>query len=273
MTPRASLISCYTYFLEQNKRKEDAFTLLTKELQTAPAESWSSEVVAHFMTSRSFRDHLDPNEPLLWQWIAKRTDWMPHGSRFDIITVLNCLAEITKETSNVPMFNNTPQETRSERGQQFLERVEKMAKNADPTRALYCGELLMSSRLGPPDPKRAIPWLLRAIEHKDTNVYLRKNAVQKLFEAYVATDDTKKAEKMLLEPIQKVHIENRVRFGQLALLAAKQGDQKTAIRNWRRAANCSLCDTNHHALTAKLRDLGLGDQIDAYYREVEEKLQ
>lgn len=261
MNPRARLIGGFVNFLMQNQRKDDAFKLLHDEIKTASADSWSAEVAAFLLVSQrnySFRDYLLPDEPTLLQWLEKRPVW-----HYQETCVLNYFAEMAQQAQDLEK-----EKLRSK----VLQRIEKMVKDAHPSRAICLGELLLSSRRGNPDPEKAIPYLQYALKHKDSDKNLRQQAASKLFTAYTKSGDIKRASKMFNESSSEFNLSSCDPLNHLALLAAKQGDKEMAMENWRRSANCSLNNKMHHDLTSKLRRLGLGDQIDAYYREVKEKL-
>ena len=301
--PRSSLFSSYVRFLEEQKRFEDVFDLLHKELQAKPAYSDSVAVAAFHIVGPAYREYLSPTDPVLWDWLASVS-----VSCYEEERVLDALVARAKESAEKRQKLNTTQANLppikpSKPGSvppeihQLLQQFEKRAQTAHPSFVLYYVRLLLliPDRLGiPPDPDRAIHWLRYTLKRTDLQGYIRGGMVMRLFDAYVQAGDYRNAKEMLdevLDPKKKSlrdhyglfiesqgkrchlgDIEFRKWLSQLAVLAAKQGDRKAAMQYWRQMANWSFSDEPYYDLTRRLRNLGLKDQIDAYYREVQKKL-
>jgi hypothetical protein len=71
---RARILHNLTRLLIRDKRPEVAVGLLLAELKEAPVDAASSESAARLL-GFDLPNHIDPNEPILWNWLARRGKW------------------------------------------------------------------------------------------------------------------------------------------------------------------------------------------------------
>ncbi len=239
------LLTYLAHFLVNENRQEEAVAILLKEMKEAPVNSHSAQSAADQLAWR-LPDHVDPDEPILWRWLAKRTSWGRAAQR-----LLQQMLEAAPDESVGKYI---------ERARQLA-----LAADADASRAATLGTLLKRMN----QPARSIPLLSHAI-NTTTNDFLRDQATSNLFESYLDRKDWRSAEATLdragsrLEPRQSAQWLDRI-----AVAAARHGDADEALRIWRRAANFRV---RNPLLAGNLTELGLGDRLDKYYDEVRRRL-
>ena len=258
---RAALLFDYIDLLKQKQRAKEAGDLLHDELRNAPANTESAEVAANCLVSLEGYDGPIYEDAMLWKWLEDRSDWQKKTSLLQKMAIAFCKATKSrgcKKIAELPQYRH------------FLKQIEKTTQNGGPADALGCGKLILTfSR----DPKRAIKWLRKAVESKDAEKDLQLSATDALLEAYIEANDLENAEKILAELNVKSHRETPYYMKNLATKAVELGNQKMAMRYWKRLANWSPNDRIILPdLTTQLRQLGLGKAIDAHYREVQKNL-
>ena len=263
---RRQLLRSYTNLLRNANRHEKAIELLLEELRNAKDSSIASMLTQHLQQYPEALANLKPDEPIIWDWLAKRKTW-----EYQEQALLDIMARRAKEyVDEVLPF--TPENEAPEVIYEFVKRIEKMTKEGDPSRMEYCTKVLMGhSSLGiNPNPERLIPLLKEKFESKDISENHRMSFARNLFQAYINSGYCKEAETLLKEP--KYHLCDRYAFQQIARAAAKKGDKEIAMLNWRRSANYALADSSQISLNQTFRQYGLKDEIDKYYEEIRKKL-
>lgn len=262
---RISLFQKYLSFLRQAERHEEGFQLLLKELEHAPAKSDLAKSAIQRLSAHYYLEFLKPDEPILWKWLEKKPKWSYLENQ-----LLNLMARKAKES--VDAFSVSFDSEASGTIYAFVERIEKLAKEGDPSRMEFCIRVLQgSSSLGiEACPKRLAPLLKAKLAQKDLNKSYRQKFTHSLFQIYIKDKQIDEAEKLFDDPA--LQIRSRHLYTSLATAAAKQSDKAMAMRNWRRSANCALKDQRQIRLNQTFRRHGLGGQIDTYYEEVKKKL-
>lgn len=262
---RRMIIDRYVTFLRRGGANKKAFMIMLKELENAPPKSESAKMAVQHLGSQRYSSFLKPDEPAIWKWLEKSPKWSYAENN-----LLDKLAKKTKESVNesmLPFDGEAPDAVYA-----FVERIEKMAKEGDPSRMQYCIRVLQgSTSLGiEACPKRLTPLLKERLSQKDLKASYRKDFAKKLFHIHIQNKEVEEAEKLLADPTYDM--QERSQFISLAYAAASNGHEEVAMKNWRRSANCALKDSQQISLNRTLRQYGLGDQIDDYYQEVKKKL-
>lgn len=242
---RQWLLRSLARLLVQEERTAEAVALLLKELDEVPADSASSQGAARLL-AYDLPKHLEADEPILWEWLAKRAKWDNPGERL-----------IWRMLESVP---------RGARDKYFT-RAEELAmrEGADATRAATLGWVL--NRMG--EAERSIV-LLKHVLATATDDDLRERAAFTLFESHLDRRDWRAAESMFgMAEKRLTPSEDPKWLGRIALIAAQQGAPEDAMRIFGRVCNCNL---RNPRLVGDLSKLGLGDELRAYYAELRRRL-
>lgn len=262
---RGLLRTHYICLLSFQQRYEESFQLLYYDLKNAPLESQLAKDAAMYLSHGPYRNLLKPDNPAIWNWLEKTRVWSGRETR-----LLDAIAIRIRDTNRTFSLDNEAPET----VYAFVERVEAMAvaKDADPSRMEYCIKILLfhSPLLIQPNSERIIPLLDKRLQRKDLNPTDRREFGLKLLNAYLKGNYLDKADALLKDPANRLNY--RGSFVHLAQLAIQNGRKDLAMRYWRRSANCALLDGEQIHLSRILRQNGLGNEIDAYYKEVKKKL-
>lgn len=245
MQMRHWLLSDLTKLLVREQRTDEAVELLLKELDEVPIDSASSKGAARLL-AYDLPKHLDADEPILWNWLARREKW-----------------DNPEERLVWRMLESVPPGSRDK----YFIRTEKLAMpdGADATRAATLGWVL--NRMG--EAARSMILLKHALENA-TDDDLKQRTAFTLFESYLDLKDWRAAESIFgLAERQLTPSEDPERLGRVATIAAAKGARKDAMRIFRRVANCNLRDLQ---LVGELSELGLRDELRAYYGEVRRQL-
>lgn len=242
---RARILSNLARMLIREERPGEAVNLLVAELKEVPVDAASSESAARLLAF-DLRKFIDPDEPALWNWLARRDRW-----------------ESTEERLLLCVLENTPLDARDP----HFSRAEDlaMADGADPSRAATLGWIL--NRMG--QEARSIPLLSHAVETAGSDP-LRHRAAFTLFESYLGLKDWRSAESRF--PMAQKRLTSKEApewLGRVAVIAAEKGSPEDAMRIFRNAANCNL---RPGRLVADLSNHGLRDELRHFYDEVRAKL-
>jgi tetratricopeptide (TPR) repeat protein len=241
---RQQLLYSYESFLKDQKRPEDAISLLRRELEQASPNSVSYRSAASQLLL-DFRTRMDPDDVTWWSWFSSRPEWGP----------------IELGLLNQMLSNTRPGEI-----DRYVAQVEQLPRLDEPTRCYMLGYWMYGKGLA----KRAVPLLEKAAAN-GTNEKARDGAHGVLPSAYRAAGDWKRAEEAnptptygggSFEPLCEW-------YTGLAMLAAKAGNKDDAIRLWKRAANLSP------SYTRGLDDLvaaGLKERLIEFYRQMQAKM-
>lgn len=241
-TLRASLLREYAGFLLRRQREDEAVDLLVAELKTAPIEAESSKAAARLL-GFDLANHLDPEEPAIWDWLERRRKW-----------------EHTAERLLWRMLERTPPEARKA----AYQRAEAMTRERHASRAATLGWIL--NRMN--EPERSLPLLKYAVEHAEDKEE-RRAAAFTLFESYLDLGQWRAAEQMFNTASQRLTpSEDGEWLGRIAVLAARDGARDDAMRIFRRVANMTL----RTSVTDRLAELGLRDRLAEYYAHVADRL-
>jgi|GEM_PF-1793257 len=245
MQMRYWIMSSLTHFLIREKRPDEAVAMLIKELDEVPPDSASSTGAARLL-AYDLPKHIDPSEPILWKWIASRPKW-----------------DHPEERLVWRMLEAVPAESQDE----YFTRAEKLAMKdgADATRAATLGWIL--NRMG--QATRSLVPLKHAVETAE-NDELRQSAGFTLFETYLDLKDWQAAESMYeLAEERLTPSEDYEWLGRIAIIAAEKGAKKDAMRIFRHTINCNL---RYRRLANDLAELGLEEEVRAFYAEVQRRL-
>ncbi len=242
---RYVLLRSLVYLLNRENRSDEASALLLWEMDEVPIDSASSQGAAQ-MLAYDLPKLLNVEEPILWNWLAKRAKWEHPEERL----IWRMLESATPES----------------RGPHFT-RAENLAlqQGADATRAATLGWIL--NRMG--QTTRSTMLLKHAIA-SSTSEELKQQAAITLFESYLELKDWRAAESIFdLAEKRLTPAEDPKWLGRIALIAAEKGANQDAMRLFRRAANCNLRDRR---LVDDLSKLGLKDELRAFYDKVRRQL-
>ncbi|WP_162051056.1 MULTISPECIES: hypothetical protein [unclassified Lentimonas] len=241
---RHRVLTSLVFLLRQEKRADEGRALLLNEMQQAPIDSASSKGSAR-MFGYDVPNWIDPDEPILWDWLARRVQW-----------------EHTEERLLRELLERVPVDTRDP----YFVRAEQLAvgDQMDPSRALNLGWILKYLE----SPERAIPVLQHAlglpVEGED-----RQRCALTLLDVYLNLGDWQSAEALFALAEKRLTTrEDLQKLGDIAVVAAEAGELDEAFRLWKRLANGSL---KVKAINEELSPLGLGARITAYYEEVLER--
>ena len=263
-TVRKTLFLKYTTLLREANRCEKMVEILLEELQSG-TNSNLPDIISQYAQCQGGLDYLEPDEPIVWNWLEKQKKWNSLENR-----VLDLMARRAQECAE--KLPASPNNEAPHVVYDFVNRVEKMAKEGDLSRMEYYSRMLLgSTMLGiKPNPERLVPLLEAKFKQKDNSEIQRRNLATNLFHAYLNSGYVKEADELFKEPSFQLRARNR--FQELARMAAFRGDKDVAMRNWRRSANYGLKDPLQTNLNESFRKFGLGDKIDAYYADVKKKL-
>ena len=232
---RARILSNLTRLLIRDKRPEVAVGLLLAELTEAPVDAASAESAARLLCFELAK-HINADEPILWNWLARRNKWAG-----------------IEERLLMRMLEAAPQDARVGH---FI-RAEKLAlaAGADASRAATLGWVF--NRMGAADC--SIPLLEHAIK-TSTDDDLKQNAAFTLFETHLDLKNWRAAESLFAMAEKRLTPrEDPEWLGRIALIAAEKGATRDAMRIFRKVANCNLrprqlvADLSKHGLTNDLR--------------------
>jgi len=238
---RQWILSSLARLLVREQRPGDAVALLLKELGEVPVDSASSQGAARLL-AYDLSKHLDIDEPILWQWLARRAKWGNPDERL----IWRMLESVDREGR-----------------EKYFTRAEEFAlrEGADASRAATLGWVL--NRMD--EAERSIALLKHALAAA-TDDDLKQRAAFTLFESYLDVKDWRAAESMFSVAEKRLTpSEDPEWLGRIALIAAQKGAAKDAMRIFRRVANCNLRNLR---LVGDLSKWGLGDELRAYYEEV-----
>jgi len=237
---RNQVLMAYFNHLVKAKRTDDAADLLRRELQQVPPETITAERAAYLVwTLDSTHGHpVEPADPVLWRYLERRKEW-DHAEE----KLLWKMLERTLEAGRGAAFKSATA----------------LARGQHPTRAKNLGWIL--TRMN--EPNRAIPLIEDAVARLTEKDDLR-SARFNLLEAYLDTNRWREAEALFPHAAEQLGPKELVEWHQrLAIVTARAGAKKDAMRIWKRVAKVDPADLR--SLT-ELADEGLRDELRAYYR-------
>jgi hypothetical protein len=264
MATRKSLLQAYTNLLRDGNQHDKVMEILLKELQVS-----KDETIIHLVTqhgnSANIVPCIEPDEPVLWQWLEKKKVWEhQEGLLLDILAkrAFECFEAMPPDPDN-----EAPQVIYD-----YVTRVEKLAKEGHASRMEYCSRMLLgNTSLGiQPNPDRLLPLIQEKLKQKDLNDGDHLQLESNLFQAYLKSGQIKEADALFKDP--KCRLSGRVLYQKLARMAATKNENEIALRNWRRSANYSLKDASQIQLNTYLLRYGLRDEIKKYYQDAKKKL-
>jgi len=245
MQMRSWMLSRLTHFLIREERPGEAVDILLNELKEVPIDAASSQGAARLL-AYELENSIDPEEAILWNWLARRATW-----------------DNPEERLLWRMLESVPREKRDA----YFARAEKLAMqdNADASRAATLGWIL--NRMD--EAARSMPLLEHAVETAADDE-LKQRAAFTLFETHLDLKDWRAAESMFALAEKRLSpSEDPEWLGRIALIAAQTGNRKDAMRIFRRVANCNL---RCRRLVAELADLKLEDELREFYHDAQQRL-
>ncbi len=245
MQMRYWLLSSLTHFLIREKRPGEAVAILLNELKEVPIDAASSQGAARLL-AYELENSIDPEEAILWDWLARRAKWDNPEERL-----------LWRMLESVPPKNRAA----------YFARAEKLAmkEGADASRAATLGWIL--NRMD--EAARSMPLLKHAVETADDDE-LKQQAAFTLFETHLDLKDWRAAESMFgLAEKRLSPSEDPEWLGRIALIAAQTGNPQDAMRLFRRVANCNL---RCRRLVAELADLNLEAELREFYHDAQQRL-
>lgn len=245
MQTRARILSDLTHLLIRDKRPEVATALLVTELKEAPVDAASSASAARLL-GFDLSKSINPNEPVLWDWLARRAKWEHLEER-----LLRRMLEATP-----PAARGIP-----------MNRAEKLAlaDGTDAARAATLGWIL--NRMG--ETNRSVHLLERALKTA-TDAELKQRAALTLFESHLDLKNWRAAESLFGLAAKRLSPKEVPEWlGRVALIAAEKGATTDAMRIFRKVANCNI---RLRQLTGDLSKHGLRDDLRRFYTDVRAQL-
>ena len=237
----------YARFLIRTCKKYDrAKRVLREELQRiAPNYDVVSPLV-HWLLELDSKYHvpISADDPLLWQFLADRETY---GSQEE--QVLKVL--LGKSSSAATDF--------------FCARVVKLAgPEAHPSRRHIVGRILLRA-----DRARQAAPLLQDAFRRWPHPATRFQPARPLLAACLETGNLELAEETLGSVRVQLHIsELKSWLADLAVAAAKEGDQDNALRLWRKRANIDMNDLGQ---IDDLVAVGMRQRLQAYFADVKKR--
>ena len=239
---RSRMLRYYALFLKQEDRSKDAVKLLRKEIEQVPADSESSRRAASLLAYK-FPEYINPEEPVLWNWLSKQQKWSYPEERL----LMEMLERTNKEKLNLNFA-----------------RAEKLTSGKDPSRAYILGWVMNRMKFA----TRSIPLLEYGYKNAD-NDELKRKAAFALFESYIDTDNWKMAENISSEVFKHLTSEKSRWHSRIAVVAAKTGDKNNAMRIWKDIANLYPYQIDS---VKELANLGLKEDLIKFYKEMQKNI-
>lgn len=241
---RSNMLTGLAFCLKRQNQIQQAIELLRNEIKNNPANYPSVHSAVNELLSE-YRQQIQFDDPLLWQWLADTPQW-EH-------TAESLLYQLLERTSKDQIDN-------------YLTKAEKLTVDTHPTRAMIAG--WVENRLG--YAKRSIPLLRDAVNRLDDDDDKRASAATTLYESYLDIKDWPQAEGIL--PIAAQHLtmtEYPEWLGRIAIVAAQSGDHADAMRIWKQVA---INDPTWIKPVHELETYGMRKQLIAYYRQMQKQL-
>ncbi|MEO8495163.1 MAG: hypothetical protein ABI614_08835 [Planctomycetota bacterium] len=230
-------------------RNEEGMRLLWRELAAAdPQTAYATRVVRMMLDIESDDSYyMEPDDDRLWAVLEARPKW-----------------EFVEQHLLMRFAKNAQPEPRRERPDRRPElwtRGEKLAKNADPSRAECLAWVMTRFDAS----QRAIPLLTYAISrYADADSI--SHASFTLFDAHLGVKDWRAAEKIWPAARQRLRPYERLDWlGRIAKLAAAAGDHDAALRIWKTRMNFDLTDLNG---LDDLAERGLRNRLVQLYKQL-----
>ncbi|MBC8872038.1 MAG: hypothetical protein H8E44_21620 [Planctomycetes bacterium] len=243
---RALVLGDYVRLLGWNDK---GMRLLWPELKaTDPKTAYATRIVRMMLDiERDNTYYMEPDDDRLWAVLEARPKW-----------------DIFEQSLLMRFAKNAQPQThrkRPDRRPELWTRGEKLAKDADPSRADNLAWVM--TRYG--GSRRAIP-LLTDVLSRQTDAKSTSRASFTLFEAYLDVGDWRAAEETWPAARKLLHPrEQPAWLGRIAMLAAKAGGHADALRIWRKRMNYDLTDLRG---LDSLAEIGMRDQLAQLYRQL-----
>ncbi len=245
---RRSAVGEYARFLIRTcKQHDQAKRVLRGELQrTAPNYDVVSPLVSWLLELDSkYNVPISADDPLLWQFLADREMYDYQEER-----VLKVLSSKSRSVAAADSF--------------YARAVKLAGPDAHPSRRYIVGRILLRADRA----QQAAP-LLEDAFRRWPHPAMRFQPARPLLAAYLETGDLKSAEKTLRSVRIQLHIsELKSWLADLAIAAAKEGDEDNALRLWRKRANVDMNDLDQ---IDDLLAAGMRQRLLAYYAEVKSR--
>jgi len=243
---RALVLGDYVRLLGWNG---NGMRLLWRELKTAdPKTAYATRIVRMMLEiERDNTYHMEPDDERLWAVLEARLKWDHAEQRL--------LMRFAKNAQPDSRRN------RPDRRAELWSRGEKLAKDADPSRAENLAWVM--TRYG--GSKRAIPLLTDALSRYTDDEPIARASFT-LFEAYLHVGDWRAAE--AIWPAARKRLGPREQpdwLGRIAMLAAKAGDHADALSIWKKRMNYDLTDLRG---LDSLAEVGMRDQLVQVYKQL-----
>ncbi len=240
---RSQMVSSYALFLKRMRRMDEAVAFLRREMEQFPAEMASTKAAGNLLAFELF-DRLSADDPVLWEWLARRPQW-----------------QYTEERLLWRMLEKAQRQDIH----RYFEQAEKLALGKDPSRMFSLGWIMNRMQFA----ERSIPLLALAIEKAD-DAELKGRAVFTLLESYLDTNNWKKAEEIFPEASQRLTpAEVSKWLGRIAVVAAQSGERAEAIRIWTAVANINPYESG---AIDSLLGLGLREELIDFYQQMGQKM-
>jgi len=245
---RRTAVGEYARFLIRTCKQYDrAKRVLREELQrTAPNYDVVSPLVYWLLELDSkYRVPISADDPLLWQFLADREMYDYQEER-----VLKVLLGKSRSAAATDLF--------------CVRALKLAGPDAHPSRRYIVGRLLLRA-----DRARQAAPLLEDAFRRWPHPATRFQPARPLLAAYLETGDLKPAEKTLRSVRVQLHIsELKSWLADLAIAAAKEGDEDNALRLWRKRANVDMNDLGQ---IDELVAVGMRQRLQAYYAEAKNR--
>ena len=235
---RCMALNAYWRYLCEINQSDKAYRFLRTELRRAPDGTQSAHRTMAFLLQlhRDSGRPIDPDDDLLWAYFANNTKW-----RYPARNLLRS------------MLLETPSEQRDA----FWTRVEKLTRNADPTRTLELAEVMLDAG----EAVRAIPILQDLAKRADPKRDGPAIA-ELLFTCHLRVQDWRAAEKIFADSEGREHSRTMAGLRQLATAAGQGGAAEDALRFWKSRAGLDFTDLNG---LKELAEMGLRERLQEYY--------
>jgi len=236
---RSRMLGNYVFFLKRQNRSEEAIKFLRKEIEQSPPNSESSKRAASLI-AYDFYKSINPADPVLWKWLSEQPKWTYPEERL----LMEMLARANKEKLN-----------------EYFSRAEKLVNGKDVSRAYTLGWIMNRLKF----PVRSIPFLDYGYKNAANNAF-RNKAAFALLESYLDSRNWKMAEEIFpAASKQLTSKEKPIWHSKIAVVAAKKGDKKDAMRIWRDIANLYPYQIDS---VKELSTLGLKEDLIKFYKEM-----
>ena len=239
---RTTLVYNYFFLREKQHSNKDAYDILIKEVADYP-NSVSAARSVYYLVDYCEK-FIKGGDQVLWNWLANHKTWGDTENR--LLTAMMDNTELAKRDI-------------------FFTYAAELAKDGDPGNACMLGTVLNKYAYF----DRSIPLLETAME-KSSDGTRKKTIGRALFDAYLAKNRWRDAEKMIPYLREGCLVEGYSGyFARIAIVAAKSEEKADALRLWKFSANLNPAEMSR---LNEISGLGLRDDLIIYYRDFQKKL-